>query len=269
MARAAPVLRRLGVRYRLFRRHTRVELHEVEVRVRRLPRAFDGFRIALLSDLHYSVWCEASDYDRLVELVASAEPDLVVLAGDNVSFDRKLIGPIVRMLARLDAPHGTYAVLGNHDYWEGADETARAYAECGIRLLVNEWNSIRRDGAELIIAGIDDLVSGEPDVEKTLSGIPSGAPVVLLSHVASVVDHPLVERVDLVLAGHAHAGQINVPLVGPVYLPRHATRRLLKGHARIGSTQLYVSRGIGTTGLWFRRRAQPEVPIIVLHTAKA
>ncbi|MBN1919109.1 MAG: metallophosphoesterase [Verrucomicrobia bacterium] len=269
IAHAAPLLRRLGSRYRLFRPHSRVEIHEVEVPMRRLPCAFDSFRIALLSDLHYSVWCEASDYERLIELVAAACPDLVVVAGDNVSFHADLIAPIVRMLGRLRAPHGTYAVLGNHDHWEGANETARACAECGVRLLVNEWDTVRRDGAALVVAGIDDLVAGEPRMEQTLDGVPDNTPVVLLSHVPAVVEHLLADRVDLVLAGHSHGGQVSFPIVGPLFLPKYTTRRLLHGYHRTPRTQIYISRGIGAAGLWFRWRAQPEVPIIVLQSAGA
>jgi predicted MPP superfamily phosphohydrolase len=265
MRSVAPALRRCGVRYRLFQRHTRIEFPQVRVCVPRLPRTFDGFRIALLSDLHYSVWCEPSDYDRLVELVNAVGPDLVVLTGDNVSFHGSLIEPAVRMLGRLRARHGTYAVLGNHDYWIGAGAMVRACEARGIRLLLNEWEGISVDGHTLVLAGVDDLVAGEPDVAAALRAMPDGAPVILLSHVPSVVNHPLVERADLVLSGHTHGGQVSFPFVGPLFLPKHATRRLLHGLHDTPRTRLYISRGVGAAGLWFRWRVQPEVPIIVLR----
>jgi predicted MPP superfamily phosphohydrolase len=265
VARTAAALRRCGVRYRLFRRHSSVEFPEIEVAFPGLPEAFDGFRIAQISDLHYNPWCEESDYDRLFRLVAGCEPDLCVVTGDNVSCGARFIGPIVGKLASLRAPHGAYAVLGNHDYREDANETARCYEAHGIKLLVNEWDAVTRDGQNLIVAGIDDHVIGRPDLANALSGVSEGAPVVLLSHVSCAIEHAGMSRVGLVLSGHTHGGQINFPLVGPLYLPVRASRRRLGGYHRTPHTQLYISRGVGVTGVWFRWRAQPEVPTIVLR----
>lgn len=254
-----------GLRYRLFRRQTQVAFPEIDVRIPQLPLALDGFRITQISDLHYSVLVVEDDYDLLFERIAQCQPHLFVLTGDNVSYHAECIEPIVRKLGQLRAPCGVLAILGNHDYWEGAEVTAQCYAEQGIRLLVNEWVPILHNGAMLVIAGLDDHCEGQPDLDTTLAGVPEHAPVILLSHIPVVAQDPRTARAGLILSGHVHGGQVRLPLYGPISMPECSPRQFVQGYYRTPYSQLYVSCGVGASVLWFRWHAQPEVPTFVLR----
>lgn len=265
LRRLAPWMRRFGIRYRLQRGGHCVRFPEVEVVLPHLSAEFAGFRVAQISDLHFTILCEPADYRALFDQVAARKPDLIVYTGDYVSHDAALIAPSCELMGRLQAPHGAYAVLGNHDYWEDANETARQLERNGIRLLVNEWTLIHRGRQALALAGIDDCVLGEPDLAATLDGIPPHLPVILLSHVPCVFLDPRVARAGLVLSGHVHGGQINLPLIGPPWMPELSTRRYLQGYYRNDYTQLYLSAGVGTSAACLRWRAQPEIPILILR----
>lgn len=264
----ARVCHRIGVRYRLFRRQTQVAFPEIEITLPGLPPALDGLRIVQVTDLHYTCITVKEDYDRLLERVAGLGADLYVFTGDNVSYDERYIEPIIAKLGRLRAPLGSFAVLGNHDYWEGAPTTARCYAEQGIRLLVNEHVRIETRGGALYLAGIDDHCEGDPDLARALDGIPAGAPVVLLAHIPVAALDPATARVGLILSGHVHGGLVNLPGWGPLRMPECSPRRFIQGYYRTEWSQLYLSSGVGTSVVWFRYRAQPEVPVLLLRAPR-
>ncbi|MBV6457347.1 MAG: putative protein YpbG [Fimbriimonadaceae bacterium] len=237
----------------------RVERHEL-----RVPRwSADGFKVALLTDLHVD---SAVKYERAIEawqLAFSERPDAILLGGDFISDSspvaRSLTEKTLRLCASTSTP--TYGVLGNHDYWAGiASETipmlAAALASNRSGLLRNE--TVEIDG--VTICGIDD---GLVDRDRHDRLSPSNdRNVICLFHEPDFVDR-IDSRASIMLAGHSHGGQICLPFGLPLHMPKGA-RTYIAGFYDLDPVPLYVSRGIGTIGPDRRLFCPPEVTILTL-----
>jgi hypothetical protein len=168
------------------------------------------------------------------------------------------------MLGTLRARLGVVAVLGNHDFRVGADMVQRALRRQRIRVLRNRHMMLRDGGDALPVAGVDDLGYGA-DLPAALRGIPDGSPTILLAHNPRLVRRAARHGVGLVLSGHTHGGQVNLPLLGSVYGRSPEQLRFKIGWDRLGDTQIYVSRGIGTIVLPWRLRCPAEIPCLELQ----
>lgn len=190
----------------------RVQVTRHSVPLANLPSDLEGLRLVQISDLHLGPLFRAGSVRRIVALSNACQPDLVVLTGDFVNYRsmRFLRGGLSELKA-LQARWGVFACLGNHDHWEGAEEVRAALEEVGVKVLVNE-NVPVAEG--LGLAGVDDLMAGQPDLERTVAGLPKDVAVVLLSHNPTVLPQ-VADRPGLVLAGHTHGGQVALPFLGP------------------------------------------------------
>lgn len=243
------------------------ETRNIEVTYQRigladLPAGFDGYTLVQLSDIHYSAFVEAEYIARAVALANRLEPDLIVLTGDYVSHSRLYIGGCAELLGELRARDGVYAVLGNHDFWADAGTVQRAFQRRGIELLRNAHTELGKKSEALTLAGVDDATLGEDDLERALRGAASNRPVILLSHNPNIIWQAAAAGVALVLAGHTHGGQINIPSW------RRRARRFwpyLRGYGQQARTQIYVNRGLGTVIVPFRYRCRPEITLIELR----
>ena len=244
------------------------ELTETEVFIPGLPAAFDGFRVAQLSDVHHSSLVPVAEVRRAVALTQSANADAIVLTGDYTTLRRGFIEPCAEALGTLSAPEGVWAVLGNHDHFNDAELTTRALERRHINVLANANTTLRRGADTLQLAGVDDWGWGQSDWPRALGGIDLARPSLLLSHEPVVLDMPQTRGLSLILSGHTHGGQVYLPFVGaPVRLVSPQSFRYLRGlYAREG-TQLYVSRGTGMIGLPIRFGARPEVAVLRLRRA--
>ncbi|HYP53003.1 MAG TPA: metallophosphoesterase, partial [Pyrinomonadaceae bacterium] len=175
------------------------ELTETDVFVRGLAPGFDGFRVAQLTDVHHSRLVSIGEVRRVVELTNAARADLVALTGDYVTSRRRFVGPCAEALGRLEAPHGVWAVLGNHDHYVGGELMARALRGAGVGVLENANTVLRRGGDELQLAGVDDWGWGKADWERALRGVNRARPSVLLSHEPAVFDLPETRGLSLIL----------------------------------------------------------------------
>ena len=246
------------------------ELTETDIFIRGLPESFDGFRIAHVSDIHHSRLVSRLEVERVISLVKRAKPDMVALTGDYTTSRRSYIEPCAEALGTLEAPEGTWAVLGNHDHYTDSELTARALASRRIGVLSNTNVRIRRGADELQLAGIDDLGWGAADFTRALHGLDPTRPTILLSHEPGVLDMPEARGLSLILSGHTHGGQICLPLVGaPARFMMPDELRYLRGHYEREGTQLYVSRGTGMIGLPVRIGARPEIAVLRLRTHKS
>lgn len=254
-----------------------IQLERVEIHLPQLRPEFDGLKIAHLCDFHYGPFTGEREIGRAVDLVNVESPDVVVLTGDFVTsrafgFSRdRSPDPAPRnallcadTLARLRAPLGVFAVLGNHDIGVGAAHISAVLQSRKIRVLVNANQALERGRARLWLAGVNDVLYGNPRIDAALHGIPAGEATVLLVHEPDFADQAARHPVHLQLSGHSHGGQIRVPLLGSPYLPPLA-RKYPYGYYRIADMQLYTNRGIGTLGLPMRLDAPPEVTILTLH----
>ena len=229
-----------------------------------LPEGFRGFRILQLSDIHHSLFVPLDQVAAVVELSNQLKPDLVALTGDFVSYSRSSIEPVAEILGGLRARAGVVAVLGNHDFRVGADAVDRALRRQRIQVLRNRHRLLQRRGATLYLAGVDDYGYGA-DLGRAMRGIPEDAATILLAHNPRLVTAAACRGIGLVLSGHTHGGQVNLPLLGTVYGRSPEQMRFKMGWDRLGDTQIYVSRGIGTIVLPLRWRCPAEVPLLELE----
>jgi predicted MPP superfamily phosphohydrolase len=231
----------------------------------RLPGAagLHGVRMALVSDLHVGFFLDPEDLAVVVERVAAARPDAVLLCGDLVNQHGEECELLARGLKELRAPLGVFAVPGNHDYY--ADRSLRQWRRSlesvGAQVLLNQGVRLERGGAALWIAGVDDLREGRPDLASALSGRERGEPTLLLSHHPDFFPEAARAGIELTLSGHTHGGQV---LLGGRTPLRHTRYGFWSGRFERGGRQLYVGRGAGVSFLPVRRGAPPELPIIVL-----
>jgi uncharacterized protein len=227
-----------------------------------LPRAFHGFRVLHLSDLHIDV-SDATAH-AIIEAVRGVDYDLCVLTGDYRFHTTGAVDDTLHNMARLRASLATeaYAVLGNHD----SVTMLPALEDMGIRVLMNESVAIEREGARLYLAGIDDAhFFGVENFEKALDGVPLDACTVLLSHTPEVYRQAAHAGVDLMLCGHTHGGQICLPGRIPVLLDARIPRRFGRGPWRYRDMLGYTSPGAGTSIVEVRLNCPPEITLHTLH----
>ena len=242
------------------------EITEQEALIADLPVAFDGFRITQLSDVHHSRLVSIDEVRRVVDLTQKTAGDMIALTGDFTTYGRRFIAPCVRELARLSAPHGVWAVLGNHDHASDPRETTQELERANIGVLSNRWTEVERAGERLALVGVDDWSWGQLRWNEAQRGFDARRPSVLLSHQPRVLDMPEASNHSLILAGHTHGGQVSLPLIGaPVRFAEEF--RYVAGFYRRGATQLFVTRGTGVVALPVRIGAPPEISIIKLRRA--
>ena len=210
-------------------------------------------RIAHLTDLHTQGF--GAREQTLVVLLRKEVPDLIVITGDTV--DKGRLHPARDLLSNLSAPLGVWIVRGNWERWTLQEDEKAFYASLGARFLINGGVLARED---LWIAGLDDPASGEPDLDRALVGAPTAAFKLVLMHAPDYFDQ-IAGRFDLALAGHTHGGQIVLPGLAPLWLPPGGQRHV-KGWSSRNGSQLFVSRGIGTSIIPMRLLSRPEVAII-------
>jgi predicted MPP superfamily phosphohydrolase len=223
-----------------------------------LPEAFSGLRIVQISDIHHGLFLPEQWLADAVQQTNRLHADIVVLTGDFVTYSRTNIEPAAEILSRLRARYGVLAVLGNHDFRVGADTVTSALRRKHIEVLRNQHVAVQFGGSSLYVAGVDDYGYGA-DVRRAVRGIPRDAATILLAHNPRIIHLASRHDVSLVLSGHTHGGQVNLPLLGTVYGRSPERLRYKIGWDRLGQTQIYVSRGIGTIVLPWRLRCPAEI----------
>ncbi|MFP4105655.1 MAG: metallophosphoesterase, partial [Phycisphaerae bacterium] len=238
-----------------------------DIRLPRLPQAWDGVRIALLTDLHLGRWIDTDFIAEAVALCNEQKPDIVALTGDIVSRRDAITPAIADVLGELQAPAGKFSVLGNHDYWTDPKMIGGYLASAGFEPVDNDHRTLNRDGRPLHIAGVEDYLEGWPDTQAALGEVPDGECSIVLCHNPDYVEEmPASPSVDLLLCGHSHGGQVNLPLLGRPVLPmRH--RKYAAGLNRGPQCPVYTSVGIGVIGIPVRFRCRPEIAILRLRSA--
>ena len=250
-----------------------------QLAVRRVTLALPGWpvgheplTVAVMSDLHAgSPYIDAAKIVRVVESVNAAGPDLVLLLGDYVTHGvvggtRMDPAEIGKLLAGLEAPLGVYAVLGNHDWWDGAEAIRSALTQAGAAVIDNEAHRIDRPEGDFWLLGIGDAWEGSPKIDGPLAGIQDSLPVIAFTHNPDLFPHIPVQ-VTLTLAGHTHGGQVAIPLVGRPVVPSEFGERFAYGHIVEDNRHLYVTGGLGTSILPVRFRVPPEVVLLTIQSA--
>ncbi|HYN24399.1 MAG TPA: metallophosphoesterase [Pyrinomonadaceae bacterium] len=241
-----------------------VEHHPIYLR--RLPKAFEGFRIVHLSDIHHSPLTSREQIERAVDTANRLQPDIIALTGDYISHERQFAAPCAELLGRLRARHGVFAVLGNHDHWTDAALITDLFRAEGITVLVNQGMRFEQGGEAFWLAGVDDTMVGLEDLPLALAGSLDDEMKLLLAHNPIILRRAARAGVDLVLSGHTHGGQVT--LRSERSASGRPRRRLLRGLGSQGETQIYVTRGLGTVVLPVRYGCPPEVSVLELRRSR-
>ena len=239
-----------------------LRLGEAVVTLPRLPAAFDGCRILLITDIHTGPFLHPRTLADAFHRLMAVKPDLILLGGDLTTGTVEEFVPFMDCFRSLSAPLGVFGVFGNHDYYSGRPQDLLSLmAPAGVTIIHNHAVTLRHNGATLALAGLDDLHYGRPDLAAALGGGPP--PHILLSHNPDVFFDAAWRGVDLVLAGHTHGGQIRLP--GMPLVIKMSRYALDDGRYGTNGSQLVVSRGIGVTGLPLRWRCPPEAVQVTLR----
>jgi predicted MPP superfamily phosphohydrolase len=254
---------------------TNIETTRKRIRLARLPKAFDGLRVAQLSDLHIGPFMSASQIRHVVQMTNDYKADLVLMTGDYIIWDPSTQGDVVDALSGLRAPFGVVGCLGNHELWAGCEASiTQMFAERNIRILRHERWPIQTGGEVLNLIGVDyEAVRHfgphpEGVVDQYLKGVeplilPDTANI-LLSHNPNTFDRAAALGIDLSLAGHTHGGQVTLEFINKNLSPSRLITAYVRGWFEKKGCQLYVNRGIGTIGVPIRFDAPPEITIFEL-----
>ena len=224
--------------------------------------ALKGTRLVFASDFHIKK-NQQNRLKSIVNLINRSYPDIIVLGGDFVNgYDREdniELAEMSKELSKLRAPYGVYAVLGNHDRWYGENQVKNVLKHSNIVLLKNENKQIKTPAKTIFVAGVDDLVTGTPDVEQALKN--TKKPVIFVTHSPDIFPQ-IPAGTDIVLAGHTHGGQVVVPFVGPVVVPSEYGNRYAFGKIKSNGKVMIVTKGLGTSILRVRFNCLPEIVVV-------
>ncbi|MFC1728824.1 metallophosphoesterase [candidate division KSB1 bacterium] len=239
-------------------------INTMELHFPRLPENLRGLKIAQVSDYHCSMYTTTEVIAQTVGIVNDAKPDFIFLTGDFVPREADYIYPCMDAVKNFKARYGTFATLGNHDYWADAPLITREIERHGIPVFVNRGVTLNIRDEKLNILGVDDLWEGTPDINAALKTVEKGPFNILMSHQPPYWDEVTKHGIELTLSGHTHGGQIGVELLGMGYHVGELFNKYNKGLFKSSGCMLYVNQGIGFTGPPIRVNTPPEITLITL-----
>jgi len=249
----------------------RLVTHQETIQIDNWPQSLDGLRIAVLADIHVDNWSVTESKLRtIVERTNQLQPDLIVILGDYMSgngwvkrqVEPEIFGP---MLKDLRAPLGVYSVLGYHDWWYGGMRVRKGLEQNGIKVLEDEAAQIDVRGTSLWLVGFADLWTRPQRIAGTVAKVPEGQPLIGLTHNPDIFPN-VPPRVQLLLAGHTHGGQVRFPIIGPVVSSSDFGDRWVQGHVFADNHHLFVTTGIGTSIVPVRFGLPPEIVLLTLKS---
>ncbi len=239
------------------------EITQHEIALPQLDRAFNGYRIVQISDLHAGDGTSRTQLEKVMAAVNDQKPDLVVITGDHVTRIPKQHLELLDTLAQLHPRDRTISVLGNHDVSDDPAPLRQVLDRAGVLLLENTIYTLNRQGATLHIAGVGDVFYGQAKLDRVLAQLPATGAAILLVHEPDFADETAATgRFGLQLAGHSHGGQIRIPFFDG-YMPSLAEKYPI-GRYQVGKMIQYTNRGIGISKLPARFNCRPEISVFNL-----
>lgn len=254
-----------------------IETTQVEIQIRDLPHSLDGYRIAHLTDVHFSFAAGIEFIRRVVDITNTLDADMVALTGDFIAKRAVNLHRCLSLLGDIKAPDGLWATRGNHDHKASLEDMRLACREADINFLENSHVVLRPARARgegsssykesIVVAGVGDLWMGPCSPGLALQGAPTDRPTVLLSHNPQAVEllSPS-HRVDIALSGHTHGGQFR-PWGRTLSVLSDGSTRFASGLIETTHTRVYVSRGVGNSAFHIRWNCRPEIALITLVRA--
>lgn len=247
-------------------------LKEITYSNKDIPESFVGKKIIFISDIHSNQYFTRDDVASLVERVNERNPDIVLIGGDHVVADTTYSKPFFEEIGKLKSKYGVYTVLGNHDHWENASLIQQGFVGCGFNICDNQSYWIKEGNDSIKIGGVGDLWEDKQLVENTINDVMDNDFCILLSHNPDYIELLNDSRVDLMLSGHTHAGQVTLlglyaPIMPSSMHPEYMQtgQKYRYGWINRKDTDLYVTSGVGMGGFPIRFFAHPEIVEITLE----
>ena len=259
----------LAASYPLFLERRWLQVNTYRIPVPHLPHALTGLRIAQVTDLHYGLLVSLQWLQHVIESTNSLDADVIVCTGDYVHH-RGAVEPVDAiwpLLLRLRARLGVFSVLGNHDHWAHTQRSLEWLERSG-QSVRHRARPVEKDGARLWIAGAGDYWEDLSGLDEALDAVPEDECRIALAHNPDSADEPRRQRVDLMISGHTHGGQVRLPFLDAPILPvknkAYSSGLIVTDHSRV-----FISRGIGWAIAPVRLNCPPEIAILVLEPAPA
>ena len=231
-----------------------------------VPDSFVDKKIIFISDIHCNQYYTPSDVADLVHHVNNMRPDIIVLGGDNTNVDTTYSIPFFNEMAKLQATYGVYSVLGNHDYWEDLQVIKDGIDRCGFNVCDNASFWIHEGSDSIKIGGVGDMWEIDQIIENTIHDVNDDDFCILLSHNPDYIEELETNKIDLMLSGHTHGGQVTIfglyaPIMPSKWKPNlpNTGQKYRYGWKELNGTKLYVTTGVGMGKFPFRFFAQPEI----------
>lgn len=234
---------------------------------RDVPEAFDGFRIAFISDLHYKSLLKEDGLNDLVRLLIAQKADVLLMGGDYQE-GCEYVEPVFTALSKVKTPMGTYGIMGNNDYERCHDEIVRTMKRLGMHVLEHEVDTLRKDGEEIILAGVRNPFDLARNGKSPTLALSPEDFVILLVHTPDYVEDVSVANTDLALAGHTHGGQVRVFGIAPALNSRYGNRFVTGLVYNSAKVPVIITNGIGTSQMPIRVGAPAEIVMITLHRSR-
>ncbi|PAV28777.1 metallophosphoesterase [Virgibacillus profundi] len=242
---------------------TLLEINNNIIASKKITSKFNNFKIIQFSDTHIGFHYSLKQFKKLIDKINAMKPDLIVFTGDLVDEPNNYnwSNDLIKLLHSLEATHGKYWIYGNHDHGGyGTNIVKDVMEQADFKLLKNSHTVIEVENEQIIFAGIDDVMLGNPDLNMALQHANPDLFTVLLAHEPDFADTAVKFPIDIQLSGHSHGGQVRLPFIGHLYTPSFA-EKYVQGKYTIGNDKLalYVNSGIGTTRLPYRFLCKPEI----------
>lgn len=249
---------------------TLLKIHEETITKNKITPAFNNFKIIQFSDTHIGFHYTLEQFNELVTQINALKPDLIVFTGDLVDKPDQYYwsSKLTKALKRLTASYGKFWIYGNHDHGgHGTEIIQEVMEEAEFKMLKNDHAMIEKDNDRMVLAGVDDVVLGKPNLPKALKNTNPDLFTMLLAHEPDYADTVVYYPVDVQLSGHSHGGQVRFPFIGELYTPAYAVKyvqgKFTFNHDKL---TLYVNSGIGTTRLPYRFLCKPEIHLYTLKS---
>jgi len=264
-----PLLAVLLLFWATFIEPNRLVVRHETIQIANWPTQMSGLKIAVISDIHAGGWAiDEQKLKLIVQRTNELQPDLILIAGDYMTSDgwmKHRVKPEVfaAILKDFRAPFGVYSVLGNHDWWWDGRSVRSGLEANGIKVLEDEVAQLNVRGMSLWLVGLADLWTRPQHVTETIAKVPEGETIIALTHNPDIFPK-LPQRVQLLIAGHTHGGQVRFPIIGTVIQPSDYGQKYVRGHVFENGHHLFVTSGIGTSILPVRFCVPPEIVLLTL-----